>query len=265
MSITVITPTLNSSTSLIRTLRSVRRQACPPVEHIVVDGQSSDDTVEILRSEHTGPWISERDSGLYEAINRGLEMATGSIVGVLGAGDFFARPYSLRSLTRPLDDATVAAVYSDVAFVRPPNPDRVVRYYSSAGFRPGMFLNGFMPAHPTFYARTDLLRQLGGYRTDYRICADYELLLRFMLIHSFRAEYVPDLSVIMQTGGISNANAMSRLQLNREMVRACKENNISAHLAQMAWKYSSKVSGFLVPRLPRFPSDLKRVDSSWMN
>lgn len=265
MKITVITPTLNSATALVRTLRSVRAQSHPSVQHIIVDGQSSDDTVRILRSEHDGPWISEPDTGLYEAINKGLEIATGSVIGVLGAGDVFATPGSLRRLTEPLHKPDVAAVYSDLVFVRPTRPDRVVRYYSSRDFRPGMFLNGFMPAHPTFYARSDLLRKLGGYRADYRICADYELLLRFMLIHNYPVEYVRDVSVIMQTGGVSNASMVSRLHLNREMVRACCENGINAHLGQMSWKYTNKVRQFLAPRLPWSAPGSRTVDSSWMN
>ncbi len=264
MRISVITPTFNCAAGLDRTLRSVRLQSYPDVEHIVVDGGSSDETAALLASHHAGPWVSEPDTGLYDAINKGLAMATGSIVGVLGAGDFLARRETLSILTSPLKSSEITAVYSDVAFVRPTNTDRVVRYFSSASFRPGMFLNGYMPAHPTFYARLEMLRKLVGYRQDYRICGDYELLLRYMLIHNFRTEYVPGLAVVMETGGVSNASPLSRLHLNEEMVRACRDNNIQARLPQMAWKYPTKVREFVTPRLRQASEAPTKVDSSWM-
>ena len=247
MLVSIITPTWNSSGTLPTTIASVRAQTYEPIEHIIIDGGSTDQTLPLLRSQSSSRWISEPDGGLYEAINKGLSMAQGDIVGVLNADDFLALPGTVEQLVGAMRG--VDAVYGDVVYVNPHDLSRPVRYYSSASFRPGMFLNGYMPAHPTFYARRDLLRRFGMYRIDYAICADYELLLRYMLIHGIHTRYVAGHHVTMRTGGVSNANPMSRLNLNREMVRACRDNGLSVRLPKMAWKYPHKIQDFVRPQI----------------
>ncbi len=256
--VSIITPAMDSVETLRMTLESVRLQQYHEIEHIVIDGGSSDGTIELLEASPGVRWISETDMGIYDAINKGMRLATGDLVGVLNADDFLAKPTVIREVVEAIGPHD--AVYRDVCFVHPRNLHRVVRDFSSAGFRPGMFLSGFMPAHPSFYARPSLFEAYGDYRVDYRICADYELLLRFILIHGIRTRYVPGTHTVMRTGGVSNASPLSRLQLNREMVRACRENGISIGLHDMLWKYPVKVQEYLRPSL--LPS--VRLELGWL-
>lgn len=256
--VSIITPTRNSAGTLKMALDSVRLQHHPEIEHIVIDGNSSDRTLELLDASPDVHWISEPDSGIYDAINKGLSMATGDVVGVLNADDFLATPAVIQEIVEGITSHD--AVYRDVSFVHPSDLRRVVRDYRSANFRPGMFLAGFMPAHPSFYARRSLFTYFGDYRRDYRICADYELLLRFILIHGIRTRYIPGTHAIMRTGGVSNATPISRWRLNREMVRACRENGISVGMQDLIWKYPSKFKEYLGPGL----SHGVRLDLNWL-
>jgi glycosyltransferase involved in cell wall biosynthesis len=255
--VSIITPAWNNAATLPMTLASVAAQSYPHIEHIVVDGASEDATVQLLERSSSVRWLSEPDSGLYDAINKGLGLAQGDVVGVLNADDFLSGPDSITDLTAAI--VGVDAVYGDVVYVHADDLLRTVRHYDSQSFRPSMFLNGYMPAHPTFYARRALFEQFGTYRTDYRICADFELLLRFMLIHRITTRYVPGPQVVMRTGGVSNASPLSRLQLNREMVRACRENGVSLGLMHMVWKYPHKIGDYLRPR-----RRLHDVDTDWL-
>lgn len=255
--VSIITPTWNSAGTLPMSLASVAAQSYGSIEHIVIDGGSSDHTVSVLQAQRGLLWVSEPDHGLYHAINKGLAMASGEVIGVLNADDFYSGADIVAQLATSVTD--VAAVYGDVVYVRAEDLTRTVRHFSSEAFRPSMFLNGYMPAHPTFFARRELFERYGAYRTDYAICADFELLLRLMLVRAVPTKYVPGSHVVMRTGGVSNATVCSRLQLNREMVRACRENGISATLPQMLWKYPHKIRDYLRPH-----SRGHDVDRTWL-
>lgn len=250
MKVSIVTPTFNSAATVATTLDSVRRQDYPDIEHIVVDGRSTDNTADIVRSyPHVARFVSEADSGLYDAVNKGIRLATGDVVGILNSDDFFPSGQIVARIVETLTLRQVDAVFGDVAFVRSDNTEKIVRMYSSRRFHPRQFARGYMPAHPTFYVRRRCYEQFGGYQTDYRIAADYELLMRFIHRHKISYAYVPLTMVHMRTGGVSNRTFRSRYVLNREIVRACRENGVTTSMARLSLKYFFKVFEYIKPRL----------------
>lgn len=242
MKISIITVTFNSAKTLQDTLNSVISQTYPDIEHIVVDGGSTDETVTMLRhSPHITRWISEPDSGLYDAINKGIRMATGDIIGLLHSDDFFPNDHVISDLTAAFDQPEIEAVYGDVVFVQRDNPKKVVRYYSSKGFTPEKFRYGFMPAHPSFYVKKVCFEKFGFYQTDYKIAADYEWVMRLMYHHRIQCQYVEQVVVCMREGGISNTTLKSRYVLNREIIKACASHGVKTTMGILCLKYFKKI------------------------
>lgn len=195
MTISIITATYNSGTTVRDTFESVLSQIFKNIEYIVIDGGSTDDTLKIIREyesrfEGRMRWISERDRGLYDAMNKGIAMATGDVVGILNSDDFYTAPDVLTSVAATLENKTIDAVYGDIHFVRPDNLSRCVRYYSSNIFRPWLMRLGFIPAHPSFYCRKSLYNRYGTFNIDYKIAADFEILLRLIYVHRIHAKYL---------------------------------------------------------------------------
>jgi glycosyltransferase involved in cell wall biosynthesis len=248
MKISIITVTYNSAKTVAHTLQSVDDQDYEDIEHILVDGGSRDETVAIIQSfPHVAKWVSERDDGLYDAINKGISMATGDVVGILNSDDFFPSNHIVSRIVQAFDEDHVDAVYGDIAFVKPGKLEKIVRLYSSANFTPQKFGYGYMPAHPSFYARRSCYEQFGLYKLDYKIAADYELLMRFMFRHKISHTYIPEILVYMRTGGVSNKSILSRYILNKEIVKACRENGVSTNLALLSFKYLNKVFEYIRP------------------
>jgi glycosyltransferase involved in cell wall biosynthesis len=248
MKISIITVCYNSADTLQDTLESVRSQDYSEIEHILIDGGSSDATVEIIKSfQHVTKWVSESDDGLYDAINKGIRMASGDVIGVLNSDDFFPQNHTVSTIAQAFLTNKVDAIYGDVAFVRPHNLGKVVRIYSSKNFTPRFFKYGYMPAHPSFYVKARCHHDLGLYRTDYKIAADYELLMRFFIKGKITSYYVPEVFVFMRTGGVSNKGIFSRYILNKEIVRACKENGVSTNLLILSMKYVNKIFEYIKP------------------
>lgn len=253
MKVSLITTTFNSSVTLKHTIQSVLSQLHLNIEYIVIDGASKDNTVEIIKEYESlfngrMHWISEPDKGLYDAMNKGIRMATGDIVGIINSDDFYHRTDILTKVADAFQDETVQAVYGDVRFVNPGNLDKTVRYYSSKKFSPILFRYGFMPAHPTFFTYRKYFDEFGYYKTDYRIAADYELLIRFLYTHHLKAKYLPLDFMKMRTGGASTASFKSNLLLNKEIVRACRENGIWTCLPFLFLKYFIKVFELIFTR-----------------
>jgi len=246
MRISIITACFNSNTVLNTALQSVGAQAYADVEHVVVDGSSTDGTAERIRAwaAQAGPrvhWISEPDRGLYDALNKGIRLATGDVVGILHADDFFAAADVLTRVARAFEDPDVDCVFGDVRFVRESNLAKTVRYYRAKYFRPWMLRFGFMPPHPTFFARRELFQRFGDYQTDYRIAADYELLVRFLWRHRIRYRYLDLAMTRMRLGGMSTRSPRSTYILNREIVRGCRANGMWTCLPLLTIKYLFKV------------------------
>ena len=245
-SISIITVAYNSARTIRETIQSVLSQTYANIEYIVIDGLSNDGTVEILK--HFEPqfkgrmhWISEKDKGIYDAMNKGIMMATGDIVGILNSDDYFTDCNVIEKMVVAFDDASVDATYGDIHFINDGRPDKCVRYYSSKHFSPKWLRFGFMPAHPSFYARRQVFERAGLYKTDYKIGSDYEMMVRLFFKYHINAIYQHIDFVTMRTGGLSTRDFHSRLQLIRDDVRACRENGIYTNAAMISLKFLYKI------------------------
>ncbi len=247
--ITIITATYNSAATIRDTLQSIANQTYSNIEHIVVDGLSKDNTVEIAKTFPNVKLIVEKDKGLYDAINKGIQAATGDVIGILNSDDFFPENNIIEQIAAAFKDDKLQSVYGDIAFVKPNNLQKIVRYYSSAKFKIDKFKYGYMPAHPSFYARKSCFGKLGLYQIDYKIAADYELLMRFLYTHKISSKYLHLTMVYMRTGGVSNEGLHSRWVLNKEIIKACAANNVKTNMFLLALKYFSKIGEFIKPKL----------------
>ncbi len=249
MKVSIITATYNSAATLEDTIKSVLQQTYSNIEYIIIDGASKDNTLDIIKQYEPQfgerlKWLSENDSGIYDAMNKGIKMATGEIVGILNSDDYFTSPDVIERMASAFDDKTLDAIYGDIHFIRDGYPDKCVRYYSSKPFRPLWLRFGFMPAHPSFYCRKEVFEKAGLYKTDYKIGSDYEMMVRLFMVHRIRAKYLPIDFVTMRTGGASTRNVKSRLQLIKDDVRGCRENGIYTNPLMISMKFLYKVFEF---------------------
>lgn len=251
MKISLITITYNSGNTLSTTLESVLHQTYSDIEYILVDGASKDNTVSIIKQyeplfEGRMKWISEPDKGLYDAMNKGIRMSTGDIVGILNSDDFFTSNDILKKNANAFQqDIQLDAVYGDVHFVHPSNLNKCVRYYSSKIFKRSLMKLGFMPAHPSFYIRRKCFEKYGLYKTDYKIAADFEFLLRVIYKEKIQTQYLPIDMVTMRTGGASTSGLESHKRIMKEHLRAFRENGIYTNAFLLSLRYVYKVKELL--------------------
>lgn len=239
--ISIITATFNAASTVSDCLASVACQT-HVCEHIVIDGASTDNTLEVVRNVSPSIRIlSEPDHGIYDAMNKGICLANGDIVGILNADDFYVDKHVLEKVANIFMDKKVDAMFADLVYVNPDNLEKVVRYYRADNFNPNKFAYGWMPPHPTFFVRREIYERFGLFKTDYLIAADFELLTRFMFKHKISCFYLSETIVKMRTGGVSTKNFKSNWILNKEIVRACAENGIKTNLAKVYTKYFSKI------------------------
>ena len=243
MKISVITVCYNSARTLERSLQSVAQQDWSEVEHIVIDGASTDGTKEILerfRSRLTY-LLSEPDNGIYDAMNKGLAHATGDIVCFLNADDQYASTNVLSKVASQMGGHNLDALMGDAAFFHEENLSRVVRRYRSDRFSPERLAWGWMPAHPALFLRKEVVQRVGLFKTNYRIAGDFEFIVRVFHGHKVRYRHVPDVLVNMQTGGVSTRGWRAKIRLNQEVLRACRENGLNTNLLKIISKYPSKI------------------------
>ena len=246
MKVSIVTVAYNSSATLEDTIKSVLAQSYADIEYIIVDGDSKDNTRDIIQRFEPQfgkrlKWISEKDNGIYDAMNKGIQMATGDVVGILNSDDYFTSSDVIEKMVGAFEDSSLDAVYGDVHFIRDGQPDKCIRYYSSKSFSTMWLRFGFMPAHPSFYCRRSVYEKVGLYKIDYQIGSDYEMMVRLFMVHKIRAKYLPIDFVTMRTGGASTKNVKSRLQLIEDDVRGCRENGIYTNPLMISMKFLYKI------------------------
>lgn len=243
MKISVITVCFNSQTTIERSIQSVVDQQWPEVEHIVIDGCSTDGTLAILERfrPHLAVLESEPDKGIYDAMNKGLARATGDVICFLNADDQYADVNVLAEVAQQMRTHQLDALVADVGFFKAGDPTRMTRRYRSDRFSPQHLSWGWMPAHPGLFLTREVVQRVGQFKTDYRIAGDYEYVVRTFHGHDLHYKHLPSVVVNMQAGGISNSSWRNRLLLNREVVRACKENGIHTNLLKILVKYPFKL------------------------
>lgn len=243
MKISIITTTYNSASTIKDTLESVNSQNYSIIEHIIVDGGSKDNTLNLVEryGKSVSTVISEPDKGIYDAMNKGIKAATGDVIGMLNSDDFFTSDDIIETVVDNFKNSDIDALYGDIHFVNPDDISKCVRYYSSAIFKPSLFRFGFMPAHPSFYMKRELYEKHGLYSLDYKIASDYDLLIRYLHREKIKYKYINKDFVTMRTGGVSTENFNSIVTLNKEIVKACKKYGIYTNMFILSFKYLYKL------------------------
>lgn len=245
MKISIVTACYNSASTIEETLLSVATQRYHDFEHIVVDGESTDETPAIIarRRESIATILSERDHGMYDAMNKGIALATGDVIGFLNADDVYSDDTVLAQIASAFEHKDVDACYADLVYVDRMNPRRVVRYWKSQPYREGLLASGWMPAHPTFFVRRDVFREHGGFDLTFPHQADFDLSVRFFLKARIRAVYIPRVLVRMRSGGASSG-IMHIIRGNIEAYRACRKNGLNVSPLFIVRKIISRVPQF---------------------
>lgn len=245
MKISIITATHNSAATIRDTLACIASQKYANIEHIIVDGLSKDNTLDIVKEfSHVAKVISEKDKGIYDAMNKGVQLATGDIIGILNSDDFYTDPSVLEKVAAAFKDPAVEAVYGDLQYVKQDDVQVVTRTWKSGKFEKRYLYYGWMPPHPTFFVRRYIYDKCGLFNTTLRSAADYELMLRVLLKFDACAQYIPEVLVKMRVGGASNASLKNRIKANKEDAMAWKLNDLKPYFFTMWLKPLRKVLQF---------------------
>lgn len=253
MKISVITVSFNSEETIKDTIRSVYKQDYHDIEYIAVDGKSSDNTVNIIKhyeslfkeSKKQFRWVSEKDGGIYDAMNKGIGMVTGDVVGILNSDDYFYDNMVLSDIATQFKKRNIDCLYGDLIYVEP-QTKKVTRKWKSKKYRVGLFEKSWAPAHPTFYCKKDIYEELGLYRTDFKIAADVELMYRYIEKHKIKSYYFDRFMVVMRQGGVSNRGLKSTYIATREMQKAFQDNGEKLNLVKYLFFKSLKVRQYFL-------------------
>ncbi|MBO1883930.1 glycosyltransferase [Capnocytophaga sp. Marseille-Q4570] len=229
MKVSIVTPTYNSAKTIVDTILSVNKQDYANIEHIIIDGGSKDNTLELIRNtpNRVKKIISEPDKGIYDAMNKGVALATGDIVGILNSDDFYNSNDVIAKVVKTFQEGEYEGVYGDLEYVDARNTNRVLRYWESKAYKEGLFKKGWHPAHPTFFVKKEVYDKYGNFNLKYKIGADYEIMLRFIEKNRIKVAYIPETLVKMRVGGASNQSIKNIIKANIECYNAWKDNGLS--------------------------------------
>ena len=229
MLVSIITVTLNSKSVLNDCLDSVANQSHNNIEHIVIDGGSTDGTLKLLNSrrKNLAIVISEPDNGIYDAMNKGVAVAKGDIVGILNSDDFYANDQVISNIIKIFTkDPSIEACYADLIYVDRYKTSKIIRYFKSSKFEKGLFSKGWSPPHPTFFVRRSVYEKFGLFNLNYRIASDIDLMIRFLEIHKIKTKYVPEIWVKMRMGGTTNKSLKNIYKQNQEILKSFKQQGL---------------------------------------
>jgi glycosyltransferase involved in cell wall biosynthesis len=244
LKVSIVTVCRNSEATIEDTLKSVSSQTYSNIEHIIIDGASSDGTLSVINQykDRVAHIVSEPDKGIYDAMNKGIHLATGDVIGILNSDDYFEYPEAVADvMDRFKSQPEADLVFGDVVFVKPDDLQKVVRHYSSGHFKSWKLRFGWMPPHPATFIRKQAYQLAGPYSLDYKISSDYEMLIRLLLVHGLSFSRVDKVLVRMRMGGLSTTGFRSSIRLNQEIVKGCRENGIYTNLLFVLSKFPFKL------------------------
>lgn len=246
MKVTIITVCYNAEQTIADCIRSVASQEYSDIEHLIIDGASTDGTLKRIRESgfDTSHLVSEPDKGIYDAMNKGLRKASGQVIGILNADDFYADPQVISDVVKTFQSEDCMCTYGDLEYVSFHQPEKVIRKWHSGPYQRENFRWGWMPPHPSFFVKAELYERLGGFRLDLGTAADYELMLRFLYVNRLKTSYLSRVLVKMRAGGASNQTLSRRLEANRYDRKAWKVNNLKPNLLTLWLKPIRKISQF---------------------
>lgn len=252
--ISIITVTYNSQKTIRDTIQSVLRQTCKEIEYIIVDGASSDGTMDIVKEyeplfDGRMHYVSEPDSGIYDAMNKGIKMSSGDVVGIINSDDFFTNNDVLEAVAESFNNNDIDALYGDIHFVKSDNLEQCTRYFSSKYFRPWLLRFGFMPAHPSFYCRKTVYEKYGLYDLEYHTSSDFEMMVRLFAVNQIKAKYVNKDFVTMREGGESTAGLASKRKVNKDIARSLKAHGIYTNQLFQLLRYVWRVGELVYTRI----------------
>ncbi len=247
MKVSIITVVFNGEKTIRSCIDSVLKQSYKDIEYIIIDGKSTDTTPEIVKSYGTkiAVFLSEKDAGIYDAMNKGISLATGEVIGILNADDFYHDAFVIEHIVDRLIETNAEAIYGDLIYVNADDTHQVTRYWKSGNYQRSNFLFGWMPPHPTFFLRSSSYKKFGTYRLDLGSAADYELMLRMMYKHQISVTYQPQITTVMRTGGVSNKSLDNRLKANTSDRMAWTLNGIKPYWFTLWLKPLRKVLQFV--------------------
>ena len=245
LKVSIITATYNSGNTILATISSLETQSYQNIEYIIVDGASSDNTLEVISKHCTrvSKVISEPDSGIYDALNKGINAATGDIIGFLHSDDLFAYKDAVKDIVNTIESQGTDAVHADLVYVDKEDTNKRIRLWKSSVYLDKKLKRGWMPAHPTFYMKRDKYMQYGAFNLTYKIAADYDSLLRYFGVYRITSAYLPKVLIKMRVGGASNRSLKNLIQKSREDIRALKSNGLS-------WPYAIFIKN--ISKIPQF-------------
>lgn len=243
----IITVSYNASETIEDLLKSVLNQTYPHIEHIIMDGGSTDGTLEIIKKyeDKISKWISEPDKGIYDAMNKGVKLASGDVVGILNSDDLYADEFVIEEVVKEISQNNSDSCYGDLVYVDKKNTDKVIRSWQSGKFSEAKYKRGWMPPHPTFFVKKSIYEKYGMFNLDFPIAADYEIMLRFLLKYKISICYLPKVLVKMRIGGKSNKSLSNIAKANLECYKAWKINGINPNPITFVLKPLSKVFQYI--------------------
>lgn len=246
LKVSIITITFNAAETLEDTIQSVLNQSYDNIEYLIIDGKSSDSTLDIISKykDKISKVISEKDHGLYDAINKGINLATGDIIALLHADDFYIDQDVIKEYVKIFNTDNADAVYANLYYVDSNNTNKIIRKWYSGHYKQGSFKWGWMPPHPTFVARKKIYESFGKYRLDYKTAADYECLLRLIHVNNIKLVYLDKYVIKMRVGGKSNESVKNRVNANKEDRKAWEDNRVNPYFFTLILKPLRKISQF---------------------
>ena len=244
MRISIITAVRNREETILDAIKCVQQQDYTDIEHIFIDGKSTDKTIKIILANTSGniKIVSDGDTGIYDALNKGIAISSGDIIGILHSDDIYAKPNTLSKVVEQFRDDEIDAVYGDVNFFINRNPSKIIRKFSSAEFEIDMLQFGKLPAHTTLFLRKKVFDKYGVYDKNYKISGDAEFMARIFQAPGFKSRYLPEVLVLMAMGGLSSSNIRNTIKLNFELLKGLRQNGVNTNLLKIVLRYKNKIN-----------------------